>query len=157
MGRKLNFVILSKEELEQLREWMREVAMKKKFRIRLRGNAILLSNQCRTVSQIAADLNRSSRTVYQWLRTYRRKGLAGIMPRTYPKKLSHDQVQELLKISRWYLVGAHSKEFHKRWTFREMSEWVDKTCGIKLSSNRIRQIVNETLLSGDVPHDKPEK
>jgi transposase len=156
MTRRL-FVILSKEELSQLHEWMRDLALKKKFRQRLKGNAIFMSNQCKTVAQIALDLKRSTRTVYNWLRLYRRQGLAGILPRIYPRRLSREQVQELLKVSRWYLVGAHSKEFHKRWTFREMSEWVYKTWNIKLSPNRIRQIIRESMLNGDIPRDKQEK
>jgi len=145
------FVILSKEELSQLQEWMRELSLKKKFHQRLRGNAIFMSNQCKPVPQIALELNRSTRTIYNWLRLYRRKGLAGIIPRVYPRKLSREQIQELLKVSRWYLVGAHSKEFHKRWTFREMAEWVYKTWNIKLSPNRIRQIVREALSRGEIP------
>lgn len=79
------------------------------------------------------------------------------MPRIYPRRLTHEQVQELLKVSRWHLVGAHTKEFHKRWTFRQMAEWLYQTWGVKLSANRTRQIVRETLLKGDIPNDQPDQ
>ncbi|MBI4835323.1 MAG: helix-turn-helix domain-containing protein [Planctomycetes bacterium] len=151
MGRKLAFVILSDDELKELKELMRDLALKKKFRMRLRCNALFMSNQCKTVRQISHELNRSTRTVYQWLKRYRQKGIAGIMPRDYSRKLNREQLHELLKESLWYLVGAHTKEFHKRWTFREMSEWVYKRWDITLSPNRMRQIVREALENADMP------
>jgi len=151
MGRRYKFVILSKEELSQLSEFMHDLARQRKFRIRLRGTVLLMSHQCKTVRQIAQELNRSPRTIYEWLRRYRRQGIEGIMPRRYPRRLSREQLQELLKVSRWHLVGAHSKEFHKRWTFHQMADWVYEKWGIKLSPNRLRQVVREALLKGDIP------
>lgn len=153
MSRRPDFIHLSKKELDKLEGLMKDLTRNHKYRERRRGNALLMSHQGRTVLQIARSLERSSRTIYEWLRNYRREGLRSLLPRIYPRRLSPEQLKELLRVSLWE-TAVHYKEFwDKVWPYRKMAEWVFQKWGIKLSANRIRQIVHQTYHKIEFPYD----
>ena len=147
----------SPEEMNEFKETMRQLALSGKMHIRLRGNALLMSHNGKTVPKIASELVRSERTIYSWLRAYQRQGLASLKPRIYPGHLSDEQLQQLIIVSGWSALLSNRKTYCERWTFRRMAEWVEKTWGIKLSPRRLCQMFKEARQSGKFPYDKQDK
>jgi transposase len=142
MSRHNLFLDLSLSELATLQHFGKRMASQGNFRAYSRGSAILLSHQRKTVKEIASCLGKSGNSVYQWLKLYRQKGIDGIAPRNYPTKLTAEQVKELLKVSHHEGPFKNIKEYQKRWPFRRMAKWVEDNWNIKISYERIRQIVN---------------
>ena len=102
-----------------------------------------------TVKEIAGYMVKSERSVYKWLKRYREKGINGITPRVYPTKLTEEQITQLLKVSHysgpWKSRKEYRKEYEKRWSFRRMAKWVKDNWNIKISDERVRQIVYKTI------------
>ena len=145
MGRRYIFLDLNQSELATLQHFMSRMAVKGNIRARLRGSAILLSHQKKIPGEIARSLGKSETTVYGWLKRYREKGINGIAPFIHPIKLTDEQIKELLTVSYYSAVGKSHKEYYNRWSFRRMAKWVEEKWGIKISYERVRQIVYKKL------------
>ena len=115
---------------------------KKKLHARLRANALWNSSELGwTVEQIARNLNRSTRIIYSWLRQYKKKGIAGLYDKQKHRSLTREQIKEMMRVSCW----ADVKNFKLRWSFRKIADWVKEKWGIKLSPERIRQMIRNRL------------
>jgi transposase len=151
------FIVFSPEEMNHLKEIMRQLAISGKIHIRRRGNALLMSHNGKTVPQIACDLGCSKWTIYNWLGDYRRNGFKALEPANYSRKLDDNQLQQLIKVSGWSAFFTNRKLYCARWTFCRMAEWVEKNWGVKLSPRRFCQMFKELRQSGKFPYDKPNK
>lgn len=147
MSRKPFLLGLDQEELKALKDFMNRCACQGKWRVRLRGNAVYLSHQGKTIPQIVQSLKCSTKSVYTWLRRFRKKGIAGLSDLPHPVKLTPQQVNQLIGISHWSALGnkKRRKEYRMRWSFRKMAQWIKDQWGIKLSRERVRQIVWQKL------------
>jgi len=149
MSRRNAFIGLSEAESSALGDFMRSCARHGKLRARKRAQAVYLSAQGRNVPRIAQELECSPDAVYDWLKRYREKGLDGLAEPTFTHKLTGQQIEQLMEISHWnIIVSRRSKkpeiaESHKRWTFRKIARWVKDNWGIKISHERIRQIIQQ--------------
>ena len=123
---------------------MMRMAVKGNLRASRRCSVILLAQQKRTVKEIALSLGKSESNVYKWLKRYREKGINGIItPRTYPTKLTEEQVTQLLKVGLYSVAWKNRKEYEKRWPFSRMAKYVKDNWNIEISDERIRQIVRQ--------------
>jgi transposase len=147
MSREVRFIVLNRQELKALNDFLSRCTSKSKWRTRKRGQAIYFSHNTKTPPQIARELNCSLWSVYSWLKRYREKGLAGISEPAKQSKLTDAQVRHLIEISHHSKIFASgkSKELQERWSFRKMAKWVKDNWGINLSHERIRQIVHNKL------------
>ena len=145
MSRRYIFLDLNQSELATLQHFMNRMAVKGNIRARLRGSAILLSHQKKIPGEIARILGKTEISVYKWLRLYRANGINGIAPFVHPIKLTDEQIKELLTVSHYSAVGKNRKEYFNRWSFRKMAKWVEEKWGIKISYERVRQIVKKKM------------
>jgi transposase len=145
MSRRYIFLDLNQSELATLQHFMNRMAVKGNFRARLRGSAILMSNQKKTIKEIARSLGKTETSVYNWLKRYREKGIEGIAPFKPQTKLTDEQVKELLSASHYSSLTTNRKEYHNRWSFRRMSKWIEEKWNIKISYERIRQIIYKKM------------
>jgi transposase len=152
-----SFITFSPEELNRFKEIMRQLAVSGKMHIRLHGNALLMSHKGKTVSEIADNLGRSKKTIYNWFKAYRRKGFESLMPAIYPRLLKEEQLKQLITVSGWSEFFTNRKIYCERWSFRRMADWVEKTWNIKISGMRLSQLFKELRQSGKFPYDKPNK
>ena len=157
MPQKDLFINFSPEEMNRFKEIMRRLAISGKIHIRRRGNALLMSHNGKTVPQIAQFLGYSERTIYNWLRAYRKKGFESLTPTTYSRLLNEEQLLQLIKVSGWSAFFTNRKLFCARWSFRKMADWVNATWNIKISAMRLCQMFKELRQSGKFPYDKPIK
>jgi len=140
MGRRYLFLHLDQRELALVQQFMNRMANRSKWRERLRGSAILESHHKKRVKEIARDLGRTEKWVYQTLQHYRQRGIEGITPQKYPTKLTHEQITELLTVSH-RTVGAPLKDYHRRWSLQKMTQWVKDKWGITVSREGLRRMV----------------
>jgi len=145
MGKRYRFLHLDRSELGILNAFISRMAVRRKFKVRRRGQAVWLSHKKRTVEQIAEYLSTTPRSVYQWLKLYRERGIDGIAPRDYACKLTSEQIKQLLKVSRRADSIKNLKDYHNRWSFRKMARWVKDNFDIKISYERVRQIVRQKM------------
>ena len=157
MARHNLFLDLNLSELATLQHFGKRMLVKGDLRAHLRCNAILFSHQKKTVKQIASFQGKSERSVYKWLKRYREKGINGIAPHIYPAKLTEEQITQLLKVSHYTGVWKNRKEYEKRWSFSRMAKWVKDNWNIKISDERIRQIVYKTIGRGKIPGKSAEE
>jgi len=147
MPKKRLSLSLTEVQLKELQEFSSEMARKKNLRARLRGNAVWWSHQGKTVEQIAGELGRSTRTIYGWLNRYQQKGIAGLYDRPRPiKKLTPEQIGQLLDVSNWTRECRDVKERRMRWSYRRIARWVSRQWNIRISHERVRQIIRRRLL-----------
>ena len=145
MSRRYIFLDLNQSELATLQHFMNRMAVKGNLRARMRGSAVLLSHQKKIPGEIARTLDKTETSVYKWLRLYREKGINGIAPFIHPIKLTDEQIKELLDVSHYSAVGKSRKEYFNRWSFRRMAKWIEEKWNIRISYERIRQIVYKKL------------
>ena len=145
MPRRHLFLYLDQSELATLQHFMTRMATRHNWRARLRGNAIMLSHQKRPIPEIARSLGKSETSVYTWIKLYREKGINGITPFKRPTKLTDKQIKELLTVSHYSALGKSHKEYYRRWPLRRMARWVGEKWNIRISYERIRQIVHKKL------------
>jgi len=138
---------LDRSEIAKLHDFMSKMARKENFRARRRGSAVWWSHQNRRVKEIARTLGCSTRSVYQWLRRFREKGIAGLLDPSRPVKLTPEQIKQLLEASHWSALGNKKRrqEYRMRWSFRQMAQWIKDQWDIKLSPERVRRIVRQKL------------
>jgi len=149
MEKRRFFIHLTSEELKALERFMQRATGKKQWRARKRAQVVYFSYKSKTPAQIALELKLSIRSVYSHLRSYRQKGIKGLAEPIRPMKLSAQQVTQLTEISYWAKIVSNKKQdimdLRKRWSFRKMAQWVFDEWQIKLSSERIRQIVYKKI------------
>lgn len=147
MSRRPLLLGLDQEELKALKDFMNRCAREHNWRARLRGNVVYLSHQGRTIPRIAQELKCSLGAVYSWLIRFQKKGVAGLSDPPRPVKLTPQQVNQLMEISHWskILDKEKRKEYRMRWTYRQMAQWIKDQWSVKLSHERIRQIVRQKL------------
>ncbi|MBI5778817.1 MAG: helix-turn-helix domain-containing protein [Planctomycetes bacterium] len=138
------FIRLEQAECARLTFFMNRMALKGNLRAKLRGQAVWLSHHFRTIKQIAEQLNCSSRSVYTWLRRYRKKGLDGLSEPAKPAKLTPEQINQILKTGN-YLAAMRSKKYVPTWSYHKTANWVRDQWQITISAERIRQIINKEL------------
>jgi len=142
MSRRHIFIKLSEAELKELQEFASEMARKKKLNTRRRANALAWSFQPGlTVEQIAKSLNRTPRTIYNWFKRFKEKGIVGLYNKHRPSKLTNAQIIEMMRISHW--IYTDDKSYKMRWSFQKIAGWVKGKWGVKLSAERIRQIIRQ--------------
>ncbi|MBI4712423.1 MAG: helix-turn-helix domain-containing protein [Planctomycetes bacterium] len=140
MSRRHIFIKLNESELKELQEFASEMAREKKLNTRRRANALAWSfQQGWSVQQIARDLNRTPRTIYNWFKRYKQKGIAGLYDKPRPAKLTNVQIIEMMRTNHW--IYTDDKTYQMRWSFQKMAKWVKEKWGIELSAERIRQII----------------
>ena len=134
---------LNQSELNRLQNFLSEMARKKKWHTRLRGNVLWQSfKQDLTVEQIARNLNRSTRTIYSWLRHYKEKGIAGLYNKPRARRLTPEQIDQIMQVGH----RATANDFKIQWSYRKIADWVKDNLGITISPERIRQIIRRKLL-----------
>ena len=145
MPKKHLFIKLSPSELTALDDFMQQMILRHKFRVRLRGNAIWMSSeQHKTVEQIARLLHKSKRSVYSWLKRYKEKGIDGL--KDDDSKLTREQISRMMEISHRSKPIRRGWERKIRWSYRRIAGWVKEQWGITISHERLRQIIRETIL-----------
>lgn len=125
---------------------MNRMTLKGNHRVKLRAQAVWLSHHFRKVDQIAQELNRSTRSVYAWLKAYRAKELAGLSEPPRPVKLTPEQVKKILEVGQ-YLAAARSRKYLPTWSYQKTANWVREQWQITISAERIRQIIVRLLES----------
>lgn len=138
------FIRLEPAECSRLSFFINRMARLGNSRAKLRAQAVWLSHHFRTVKQIAQELNCSSRSVYSWLRQYRKKGLDGLAEPARPGKLTPEQIKQILKAGN-YLAAVTSKKYLATWSYQKTADWVHSQWQISVSAERIRQIVRKEL------------
>jgi DNA-binding transcriptional ArsR family regulator len=76
--RHLSLLLDDKAKTEVV-SFMQEAERRRAFRVRRRGNAVLLSNQGWTMQQISRQFKVSLRTVRNWLHRFRQAGVVGFI------------------------------------------------------------------------------
>ena len=146
MPKKHLFITLSPAELTALEDFMKQMSIRHNFRARLRGNAVWMSSeQHKTVEQISRFLNKSTRTVYSWLKQYQEKGLDGL--KDNDGKLTPEQISRMMEISYRSKPLKHGRERKMRWSYRRIAQWVKAQWGITISHERLRQVIRKKLLN----------
>ncbi|MBI4834554.1 MAG: helix-turn-helix domain-containing protein [Planctomycetes bacterium] len=145
MAQRCLFIKLSREELFALNKFISDMAVKSKFRARLRGQVAWLSHQNRTPEYIARYFHCPIKSVYKWLRLYRRKGLDGLRYNARKPKLSAEEIAKAMAVSHWADSTNNDKEYRARWTFRRIAGWIKENTGTAISHERIRQIIYKRL------------
>lgn len=138
-------LVLTKSDLTKLQHFMYRMQAQGNLRARLRGNAVLLAHQHRSVPEIAQALGKDNRTIYRWLKGYRQKGIDGLTEPMRHRKLSPAQVQELMEISHFRDALSNPKIWSSVWTYRKMADWIKENWQIVLSPERVRQIIKQFL------------
>jgi len=151
MARRPILIGLERDETNTLTEFIHQCARKGNVRMRKRGQAVYLSHEGKRVPQIARELECSENSVYSWLKDYREKGIAGLEEPTHSNKLTAEQLDKVMGISHWVKSvqpesrGAKMKRIQSRWSFRKMTQWIKDNWNIKISHERLRQMVRRRL------------
>ncbi|MBI4834290.1 MAG: helix-turn-helix domain-containing protein [Planctomycetes bacterium] len=145
MPRRCIFIQLDKSGIASLQHFMSRMAGEGNYHARKRAQAVWFSHEFHTVERIAEELQTSSRSVYQWLKLYKEKGLAGF---TYPvrsRKLTAQQIDEIMSVSGWSTYMIKRRASTEGWPSRKIAKWIKDNWKINISHERIRQIVNKKL------------
>jgi transposase len=122
--------------------------------MRKRGQAVYLSHEGKRVTQIARELECSKNSVYSWLKAYQEEGITGLEEPTHSSKLTPEQLNQVMEISHRLnpiqpeTRGAKIKRIQSRWSFRKMAQWIKDNWNIKISHERLRQMVRQSLTEG---------
>ena len=85
--RQHTFIKLSPEELKQLDYFLHAVLQEDRLKARRHGQAIWFSHQGRSVDWIANNFQVHKSTVWEWFKTYKTKGLAGLKGKYHSRRL----------------------------------------------------------------------
>jgi transposase len=146
MSRKPFFIRLDEPAKIEVVTFMQETAHRHAFRVRRRGNAVLLSHQGWTMNQIARQFRVSVRTVRTWLQHFRAKGIASLYDPARPRSLSPEQENRLFDISqRAKLIKARRPLKKRLPSLRYLARWTKQHYGITLSAMQISRIIRRKL------------
>jgi transposase len=148
MPRRPLLLHLDKDELISLTAFMKRCVREGKLRARKRGNAVYSSHLGVQIPQIAKSLGHPTLTIYRWLKRYQSKGIDGLAEPLKGTKLSDERIRELIRVSHRSVNPKNKSErrdFLNRWSFRQMADWAYDKWQIKLSPERIRQIVRKKM------------
>ena len=107
----------------------------------------------RNIKELSKDYRVSVRSIRQWLATYRRAGIKGLMGKPRPGvHLTEEQIWQLIHLHSKRprkttpkrmsgLLGLRSKR-HSPWSYPRLSQWVAQNWGVKISAKRIAQIIS---------------
>lgn len=119
MPRPIKTLQLTAPDRSQLEAWIRAGNTPRKLADRAR--ILLLSGEGMSVAQIAAKLDMSQRTVYEWCRRYEASGVAGLRDRRRsgrPRKLAPSKAKKILKMT----VEQIPRE-STHWSLRLMAQY----------------------------------
>jgi transposase len=139
------FIKLERPELYALNNFLTDMSVKGNRCARLRGQVIWFSHQNHIPERIAHELNYPLNSVYKWLSTYRKNGLKGLYDKSRKRKLTAEQINEIMTISNWAGSLENDKKHQQRWTFRKIARWIKDKWDIDISHERVRKIVNEKM------------
>ena len=145
MSQRHILIKLERPELYALNQFISDMAVKGNNRARVRGQVIWFSHQNHIPRDIAQRLNCPLKSVYKWLRIYRKSGLKGLSDKTRQAKLTPDQINEIMGISNWAGSLDNQKKYQQRWPFRKIARWIKDKWNINLSHERVRQIVKKKM------------
>lgn len=142
---------LTPEEKQALERFIREMAAQINHRARVRGWAILALAQGWTIREICNHHRVSSRTARNWISRFRKGGVTALYDRPRPRCLTTKQSTRLLEYSRRLeLLQLRSRtkiQALRRLmpSYRQLAQWVRQNYGIRLSHERVRQIIRQGL------------
>ena len=127
--------------------------MQARRRVERRAKAILLASKGLGINQIMGQLNiKTKSTLEKWLINFREKGVTGLYDKLHPipaSRLTPAQKIQLIKLrlssSRHPMRENEKSEY---WSYRRLSRWVKQRWGVKLSYERIRQLVEMARTKG---------
>lgn len=136
---------LTKEEVSQLRQFMKKAQIARIFR---RAQIIWMSHLGKSVSEIVQTIGYHPQTVISWIHRYGKEGLDGLLDKTRtgrPEKCDKNYVKELLE-------NVHKSPqilgFNQvNWTTELLSKYMQGLTNIQLSAERIRQLLIEHGIS----------
>lgn len=142
---------LTPEEEQALESFIREMAGQINHRARGRGWAIIASSQGWTIREICNHQRVSPRTVRNWFRRFQQGGVLALYDRPRHRCLTPEQENRLLEYSRrleLFQLKAPTKVRALRKvmpSYRQLAQWVRQSYGIRLSHERVRQIIRHKL------------
>jgi transposase len=149
MPRRHFFLRLDNTAKESVISFMQRTARKRAFRVRRRGNALLLSNQGWTVQQISNQFKVSIPTVRKWFHSFIEKGITGLEDPTRTRSLTPKQETNLFDVSqRVRLLKKTRYPIKKLPTYQQLTQWLKEQYEINLSAKQVSRIIRRKLIEG---------
>lgn len=156
MGRNTAPINLSRSQLEALRKKQRKFSEAGQHRWADRCRAVILCSEGYGIGDISKILDRPYRTVQDWCRLFRERGIRGMEPRTSSrgskKKLGEHERKLLAKaIERGPLRCGFKGSV---WTSVMVAEYIKKRWGVEYHPGHVRRLLHKLGFSVQFPREK---
>ena len=156
MGRNAEPIHLSQEQLDALTAMEHEYSKAGKPRWADRCRAVKLRAEGYGIDEISTILHRPYRSIQDWCKLFRQKGLRGMTPKTStrgrPKKLDdHGRILLARVISR----GPRAAGFNGSvWTSPMVSEYIQQRWNIVYHPGHVRRLLHQLGFSVQFPRER---
>jgi len=135
---------LDEHALKELDEFQRQVGWK--FHLRRRGNVVRDAAEGKTIRALAQEWRVCSKTIWNWLNRYKKKGVVGLYDRPRRRgQLSSTQLQTLARM-RYPWFKQHNLKTSRRWSYAKLTHWVRENWHITLTPQYLGQLLGQYVL-----------